>query len=246
MTDFPKNINRIWIWLLRMLPFLSCVFWHMSTGRSAHSRIGLSICAISSFIYCLGVVFKNKSKAYSISEGALLLVMIQLSIIAYITFDYFDIKTLIVNFRVILVSLLSIILLIAIFKAFVIIPKHSDDICNLVPNVDISELTNESRNILSTLESIDLKKKETLIYGCIYLLKDYIYTINKTRELFHSNRLISHYMPSQYQIVNYPFESLALLLSAQNYIENNYTEDRYCNFQTNLQIIDERLSCYKQ
>lgn len=246
MTDFPKNINRIWIWLLRILPFLICVLWHMSTGRSAHSRLGLSICAISLFIYCLGVVFKNKSKAYSISEGALLLVMIQLSIIAYIIFDYFDIKILIVDFRVILVSLLSIILLIAIFKAFVIIPKYSDNIYNYAPKVAISELTSESRTILSTIESIKTKERKTIIYGCICLLKDYIYVVNKSPKKLCTKELLSKYIPTQSQIVNYPFESLSLLLSAQKYIEDNYKEDQYCNFQTNLQIIDERLSKYKR
>ncbi len=246
MTDFSKYINRCWMWLLRISPLLLCVIWYISTNRDIHSRIGLCICAISSFAYLGGGVFKHKSKKYSISEGALLLVMMQLSIIAYIVIDFFNINILVVDVRVVVVSIISILLLVAIFKAFVIIPQHSDDICNLVPNVDISELTSKSRNILSTLESINMKEKEAVIYGCIYLLKDYIYTVNKACKLFHSNKLILHYMPSQHQIVNYPFESLALLLSAQNYVENNYTEDKYCNFQTNLQIIDERLSCYKR
>jgi len=246
MSDYSKHINRCWMWLLRMSPLQLSIVWYISTNGDIHSHIGLWICAISSFVYFFCVVFKHKSKRYSISEGALLLVMIQLSIIAYIIIDYFDINILVVDVRVVVASILLILLLVAIFKAFVIIPKHSDDLCNLAPNIDIRELTSESRNILSTLESIDLKEKETLIYGCIYLLKDYIYTVNKARKLFHSNQLISLYMPSQHQIVNYPFESLALLLSAQRYIENNYNEDKYCNFQANLQIIDERLSCYKR
>ena len=232
MIDFSKYINRCRKWLLRISPLLLCIVWYISTNRDIHSRIGLCICAISSIVYLGCVVFKHKSEKYSISEGALLLVMMQLSIIVYV--------------RVVVVSIILILFLVTIFKAFVIIPKHSEDICNFVPNIDIRELTSESRNILSTLESINLKEKETLVYGCIYLLKDYICTVNKAHKLFHSSKLISHYMPSQHQIVNYPFESLSLLLSAQNYIENNYTEDKYCNFQTNLQIIDERLSCYKR
>ena len=245
MTDFSKYINRCWMWLLRVCPILLCIIWYIST-RDIHSRIGLYICIISSFIYFCGVIFKHKSKKFSISEGALLLVMIQLSIIAYIVIDYFDIKILTIDLRVAIVSIISIMLLVAIFKAFIIIPIQSDETCNLAPNVDIGNLTTESRNILSTIEGINLKEREVIIHGCICLLKDYICTVNKNSQLFHSNKLISRYMPSQYQIVNYPFESFALLLSAQSYIEKNYTEDKYCNFQTNLQIIDERLSCYKR
>ena len=245
MNDFYKYINKCWMWLLRVCPILLCIIWYIST-RDIHGRIGLYICTISSFFYFCGVIFKHKSKKYSISEGALLLVMIQLSIITYIAIDYFDINIFTIDLRVAIVSIILILILIAVFKAFVFLPIQSDKTCNLAPNVDISNLTIESRNILSTIEAINLEEREVLMYGCIYLLKDYIYTVNKARKLFHPSQLIALYMPSQQQIVKYPFESLALLLSAQNYIENNYTEDKYCNFQTNLQIIDERLSCYKR
>ena len=246
MTDFSKYINKCWIWLLRISPLLSCIIWYILTERNTHGRIGLYICSISSFIYFTGVLLKHKSKKFSISEGALLLVMIQLSIIAFVIIDYFDITILFVNLRAIVVSLVLIFLLVAIFRAFVIIPKYSDDVCNYAPNVDISELTSESRNILSTLGNIDIQEKKTVVYSCIYLLKDYMYIVNKTPKTCHPRELLSKYMPTQHQIINHPFESLSLLLSAQNYIEANYTEDQYCNFQTNLQIIDEQLSKYQQ
>ena len=245
MVNITQYINRFWIWLLRATPMLICFFLYMSSGRDVHSGIGLGICIISSIVYFLGVVFKTKSKTYSISEGALLLVMLQLSIIFYVIINYFGIENLIVDYRVIIVSLLLVLLLIAVFKAFVIIPKYSDDICCSAPNVNISELTSESKKILSKIDDIDNKEQEIILYSSICILRDYLFVVSNCPIMSHPHELLSNYMPNQQQIVNYPFESLALLLSAQNYIENNYAEDKYCNFQTNMQIIDERLSKYK-
>ena len=87
-------------------------------------------------------------------------------IVLILCIDYFDINILAIDLRVAIVSIISIMLLVAIFKAFIIIPIQSDETCNLAPNVDIGNLTTESRNILSTIEGINLKEREVITGSC--------------------------------------------------------------------------------
>lgn len=242
MESLIENINKGWKTLLRLSPLILCLIWLTISNDKANSMIALIICAIATCIYFMCILIKKRSKTWYVSEGALLLVISQLSILTYLFLTFFDIAISDLNRHNVPVVLVLLLVAIAIFRAFVFVRNHDHPANIIIPIVNSEEITSTGVAILEVLEEPQLKQRESLTLVCAFLLKDYLDSLLSSPTIHKDDKVvISRYIPSKAQILEYPTESLALLLSSQSYIQHNISEDPYCNFDTNLEVINARL-----
>ena len=242
MESVIQHINKGWKTLLRLSPLMLCIIWLTTSNDKATSIIALIICAIATSMYFICLLVKQRSKRWYVSEGALILVISQLGILTYVLITFFDISMSDLSKENLPIVLTLLFVAIAIFRAFVFVRNYESPVDVTEPTVNSEDITSEGAAIIATLEGSKNKRRESLTLACTFIIKDYLDSLISS-PIIHNDKkvIISKYIPSKAQILEYPIESLALLLSSQSYIQHNITEDPYCNFNTNIDVINAKL-----
>lgn len=242
MESVIQHINKGWKTLLRLSPLMLCIIWLTTSNDKANSTIALIICAIATSMYFICLLVKQRSKMWYVSEGALILVISQLGILTYVLITFFGISMSDLSKENLPIVLVLLFVAIAIFRAFVFVRNYESPVDVIEPTVNGEDITSEGAAIIAALDGSKNKRRESLTLACTFIMKDYLDSLISS-PIIHNDKkvIISKYIPSKAQILEYPTESLVLLLSSQSYIQHNITEDPYCNFNTNLDIINAKL-----